>query len=285
MALISKKEAGEILGRSERAISDWVANGVLRVHQVKQTQWIDSDTVYALKDTEADITHALEERQKYLDGLNAELKELRKKEHWNYEPVRCAVKDLADGLDVLREREKKVVCDVLDGYGFETIGDELYLTRERVRQVFYKALRRLGMAMKSYRKMLGETMELRGQAERMQAEMREKDKELQRLRKMLNIQEQEPDEAQKDLLNTRLVDMNLSVRALNCLKAADIETLGQLTKVRREQLLIFRNFGKRTLTELDGLLDSFGLEWGKCVLKPIKGEGGWIRGYEMVDEQ
>jgi len=55
----------------------------------------------------------------------------------------------------------------------------------------------------------------------------------------------------RQLLKTKLTDLELSVRALNCLKAADVETLGQLASYHRHDLLKFRNFGKKSLTELD----------------------------------
>lgn len=54
----------------------------------------------------------------------------------------------------------------------------------------------------------------------------------------------------RQLLKTRLVDMNLSVRALNCLKAADVDTLGDLVQFNKTDLLKFRNFGKKSLSEL-----------------------------------
>ena len=60
----------------------------------------------------------------------------------------------------------------------------------------------------------------------------------------------------RQLLKTKLVDMDLSVRALNCLKAADVETLGDLVQFNKTDLLKFRNFGKKSLTELDDLLES-----------------------------
>jgi DNA-directed RNA polymerase subunit alpha len=66
----------------------------------------------------------------------------------------------------------------------------------------------------------------------------------------------------RQLLNQRLVDMDLSVRALNCLKAAEVDTLGQLVKYHRSDLLKFRNFGKKSLTELDELLEKNGLAFG-----------------------
>ena len=66
----------------------------------------------------------------------------------------------------------------------------------------------------------------------------------------------------RQLLKTKLTDMNLSVRALNCLKAAEVDTLGDLVKFQKSDLLKFRNFGKKSLTELDDLLEHHGLSFG-----------------------
>jgi len=71
----------------------------------------------------------------------------------------------------------------------------------------------------------------------------------------------------RQLLKTRLVDMDLSVRALNCLKAADVDTLGELVAYNKNDLLKFRNFGKKSLTELEELVDSKGLNFGMNVAK------------------
>jgi DNA-directed RNA polymerase subunit alpha len=68
-------------------------------------------------------------------------------------------------------------------------------------------------------------------------------------------------------LKTKLVDMDLSVRALNCLKAADVETLGELVVFNKNDLLKFRNFGKKSLTELDELLDRLSLSFGMDISK------------------
>jgi DNA-directed RNA polymerase subunit alpha len=71
----------------------------------------------------------------------------------------------------------------------------------------------------------------------------------------------------RQLLKTKLVDMDLSVRALNCLKAADIETLGDLVAYNKNDLLKFRNFGKKSLTELEDLVENKGLSFGMNVSK------------------
>jgi DNA-directed RNA polymerase subunit alpha len=71
----------------------------------------------------------------------------------------------------------------------------------------------------------------------------------------------------RQLLKTKLSDMNLSVRALNCLKSAEVETLGELVQFNKNDLLKFRNFGKKSLTELDELLDSLSLSFGMDISK------------------
>lgn len=71
----------------------------------------------------------------------------------------------------------------------------------------------------------------------------------------------------RQLLKTKLSDMDLSVRALNCLKAADIDTLGDLVSFNKNDLLKFRNFGKKSLTELEELVDGKNLAFGMDVSK------------------
>lgn len=71
----------------------------------------------------------------------------------------------------------------------------------------------------------------------------------------------------RQLLKTRLVDMDLSVRALNCLKAADVETLADLVSFNKNDLLKFRNFGKKSLTELEELVQSKQLTFGMNLAK------------------
>ncbi len=71
----------------------------------------------------------------------------------------------------------------------------------------------------------------------------------------------------RQLLKSKLVDMDLSVRALNCLKSAEVETLGELVVFNKTDLLKFRNFGKKSLTELDDLLESLNLSFGMDISK------------------
>lgn len=71
----------------------------------------------------------------------------------------------------------------------------------------------------------------------------------------------------RQLLKTKLVDLDLSVRALNCLKAAEVDTLGDLVSFNKNDLMKFRNFGKKSLTELDELVHVKGLQFGMDLSK------------------
>lgn len=71
----------------------------------------------------------------------------------------------------------------------------------------------------------------------------------------------------RQLLKSKLADMDLSVRALNCLKAAEVETLGELVSYSKSDLMKFRNFGKKSLTELEELVHAKGLNFGFDVAK------------------
>ncbi|MDR1725337.1 MAG: DNA-directed RNA polymerase subunit alpha [Bacteroidales bacterium] len=90
------------------------------------------------------------------------------------------------------------------------------------------------------------------------------------------VQEEEPVEEieldeevlrMRQLLQTKLKDMNLSIRALNCLKAAEVDTFGDLVAFNKNELLKFRNFGKKSLTELENLVLSNNLEFGMDLTK------------------
>ena len=71
----------------------------------------------------------------------------------------------------------------------------------------------------------------------------------------------------RQLLKTKLIDMDLSVRALNCLKAAEVDTLGDLVSYNKNDLMKCRNFGKKSLTELDELVALKGLTFGMNLTK------------------
>ena len=77
----------------------------------------------------------------------------------------------------------------------------------------------------------------------------------------------EDDMRMRQLLNNKLTDQDLSVRAINCLKAADIETFADLVSHQKSELMKFRNFGKKSMTEIEALVDKHGLHFGMDISK------------------
>ena len=71
----------------------------------------------------------------------------------------------------------------------------------------------------------------------------------------------------RQLLKTELTEFGLSVRALNCLKTAEVFTLGELVSFKKSDMLKFRNFGKKSLTELEALVEAKGLTFGYDIEK------------------
>ena len=77
----------------------------------------------------------------------------------------------------------------------------------------------------------------------------------------------EDDMRMRQLLNNKLTDQDLSVRAINCLKAADIETFADLVSHQKSELMKFRNFGKKSMTEIEELVNKHGLKFGMDISK------------------
>ena len=88
-------------------------------------------------------------------------------------------------------------------------------------------------------------------------------------REKLHMEEMPQEQMTAELYGKRLVDCDLSVRTLNCLKGADIDTIGDLVQYDKTDLLRLRNFGKKSLTELDDFLASIGQEFGQKNITPV----------------
>ncbi len=285
MKMMLLTEAAARLGVSRQTLENWGKNGVIKIKRMGKTRnanWVDADTINALSDTIADIEHA---RTK-LEQERAEIEETSRTIHQKVKDLRrevfvvnkfgriCVSHDfyisiptMLENLSILVPREAQVMRYVIDGRDFEEIGEELGLTRERARQIFFKGCRKA--------KQLSGIKTCLDENQRLQSENEELKDCIRLLRKGLKIQQEEENEERErqicesddllKLLRTRIVDCDLSVRALNCLKCAEIETIGDLCKCQKLALLKFRNFGKRSLAELDDFIESIGLQWGMDV--------------------
>ena len=270
--MISRQDAAEILRTDPQTVSNWIEKGVLRGKMIGRIQMVDGNTIEALFDTLKD----LDESKKIIGRLQQEnyekACELRKtRDEWLLDlamvnglekPTKLLrmITSMIDSVsdDIMADRERNILKYYLDGSEFEAIGDEYGLTRERVRQIIEKAMRKLG-SLEPYGDVLNRCSELENENLMLKATLKRQEAELDALRGKKDEAEDstlsEQDRQVLELLNTRLVDMNLTVRALNCLKAADLETFADLVKCQKTDLLKFRNFGRKSLGELDDLLE------------------------------
>lgn len=283
--MISRQEAAEILRVDPQTITNWCNKGVLRAKQVGKWLMVDRDTITKLFDSLQDLAESEKVIMELKQDNYAKMRELKQaNEEWQKDvafvngmekPSRLIrmIQSLIDSIDneIMGERERNILKEYLDGSEFEAIGDEYGLTRERTRQIVEKAMQKLG-SLEPYGDVLNRCNDTEAENKMMRSLLKKQDAELAELRDKLNIkvehdkhktaEEKAMDELSEQdkeilgLLNTRLVDMNLTVRSLNCLKAADLETFGDLVKCKKIDLLKQRNFGKKSLGELDDLLET-----------------------------
>ena len=150
-------------------------------------------------------------------------------------------------------REKKIMQAFFNGDRISDIADNFELSRERVRQIVIKAIRKFNYAIEELVDLKMENNSLKEEIKnvKMQFIMQEGEKE-----------EEQPEDVPPSLFSIRLVNCNLPVRVLNVTKAADIDTIGDLVQYSKLDMIKFRNFGKKSLMQLDEFIHEMGLEWG-----------------------
>ena len=294
MKLIKVTEAAERLGVSRQTLENWGKNGTLKIRTMSKegnSHWVDADTIDALGDTIQDFENARKRLQQEREFIRADYRkerEIRKdieRELYMVDKFGTAVycKEfyisipiMLNELGLINYRESQIMRDVINGTDLGWIAQNYGLTRTRITQIFYKGCRK-ARDLSTIKVQLNELSELKNEMAQMKAELKIMNDEL-KIQRAAEQELQEMDEEERikhiketdeilKMLNTRLVDCNLTVRSLNCLKSADVETIGDLARLTRSELLRFRNFGKKSLGELDDFLDSKGLSFGTDVDK------------------
>ena len=161
------------------------------------------------------------------------------------------------------DRTFDILRDFLSGTNLKEIGEQHGISAERVRQILCKSIRMLNYRTDKYNSMRKENAELKTRISMLEAECKELRDES---KKRLNEKEYYFSPWPGIDLSTRIEDLDFSVRARNCLKLCDIETLYDLVKFKRIELLKFRNFGKKTLREIEEKFDELNL----CFEMPVK---------------
>lgn len=286
--LISRDEAAMLLDVTPQTISNWVEKGILKYHQVDHQLKIDKATIEKYFDTLSDL--AFIEKRVFAARRDLQLaeKELEK----NLDDTRSAIHLLGKGVpaylineifsaiieacgnDVLKERERNILTMLLEGKDVVDVAEYYGLTRSRIMQIASHAVRKLA-TVKTFSELRKECKQLVFENKNFPIVVQSFKNRIKALERLNDIEDAPVSEYDYLLgdkggiftawMNTKVIDLNITVRSLNCLKAADIETLGDLVKCNKTDLLKFRNFGKKSMRELDDLLDSMNLHFGMDV--------------------
>lgn len=286
--LISRDEAALLLDVTPQTISNWVEKGVLKGHFVDRQLKIDKATIEKYFDTLSDLTFI----EKRVSAAKRDLQLTEKELEKNLKDTRSAIHLLgkgvpayflneifsvvieASGEDVLKEREKTILTMLLEGKDVEFVAEEYGLTRSRIMQIVSLAVRKLATVKtfselrREYKQLVFDNANFQNVIEALQNRI----KKLERINNIDTAPVSEYDYLLGDkggtftaLMNTPVYDLEISVRSLNCLKGADVNTLYDLVKCNKTDLMKFRNFGKKSLIELEDMLDGLHLHFGMDV--------------------
>ena len=188
-----------------------------------------------------------------------EIVELLGKSLYEYSPVKFITNQVEIAMLIfsktLREGEKEIVNDILiDKISIEDAAKKYGFTTSRIKVVFERGIRRIKRSIR----MSLDYEELKSKISDLYSTKYYLEKEVFRLKSLI------PDSNIKNpYFNLKIIDMDLSVRAINCLKAADVNTLGDLSTVYKKDLSRFRNMGKRSLKEIIELMNQYSIGFAK----------------------
>lgn len=280
---IKASEVAEKFGVTRQTIRNWIDKGLIIAEKIDGSTYCTIESVRAIEDKYADVVvveGALEAYMKKCDaaceeykasvellhGASAANDEIRLNKPRLTELIRVLFGIVRVGIDLRGER---MIEMLLTGSDSKEISESYGISPERVNQIVEKTIRILNCEGVQYQK-------LKEENERMKEELQTLENNVKSLRSFRepgaeNLEYSKVD-VQESILMKRLVDCNITVRTLNCLKAEDIETVGDLARQQKTDLLKLRNFGKKCLIEIDDFLNELGLEWGTNYMVNENGE-------------
>lgn len=290
MKLIQLTEAAQRLGVSRQTLTNWGNTGVIKMHRTGKSGnclWVDADTLDALGDKMKDV----ERSRLRLEQEDANLQAAYKREHAKLTDIHrqmfmietmgtsiyamefyLAIPAMLVELEILTERECTIMQRVISGTDIGRIAQDFGLTRSRIMHIFYRGCRR-AKCLSTINEKIDELELLKEEVTELRQTVRVLIQEVKQQQSLQDMTEEEriqhireTDEMLK-VFNTRLIDCDLSVRALNCLRSAELETVGDLARVKKSDLIRFRNFGRKSINELDDFLSDKGLTFGMDVDK------------------
>lgn len=268
---MTRMDAANRLGVEPQTITNWVERGLLGGYCDKKSRrfYVNGDDVekyaeqykmlFVSEETLKARTREFQDKEREVNTMfDMLLKDELSIQKANDSNLRECLISLYVALSNRGERSTSVIADFLGGYGIAYIANKHSLTRERIRQIIVKGLRAFVGDVEKCLFTLKENAKLK--------------EEVQTLKNKLAVALGTNDNVEKQIVlptvfSTRLVDLNISVRSLNAMKTHDIETVGDLVQYSMSELLKTRNFGKKSLSELDDLVQNLGLHWGMSAAK------------------
>lgn len=289
--MISRQEAAKLLDITEQSVSNWVNRGLLTGHMMGRVLMVDMKSITSHFDSLAEIA-AMErnideyrkEIQETEQKMFSEVRELSSgKVLLDYHGAPCLLKSVVGAImevardSVLTEREYAILNEAIEYGDLDILTKSHGLSRARILQICHGAINKIA-CMGNYaqlrqekRRLENENKFLASGVKSLQTRVDELERDLQiNNNKSLAESYEEDPGSLTSLLNTRIVDLNLTVRSLNILRREGIETLSELVTLHKTDLLKFRDLGKKSLAELDDLLDSMNLSFGMDVNTAIK---------------
>lgn len=293
---IKASEVAEKFGVTRQTIRNWIDKGMIAAEKIDGCLYCTIKSVEAVEARYKDIVVLedaveayIKKHQKACEEYEASIELLRQSSAENTKI--CLIKPRLTELvrvmfGVVRvsqygeRRGDDMIELLLHGYDVKYIAEKYGISPERVHQIVEKDLRVLDYEGRQY-------VKIKEENERLKEELQTLKINVNSLRSFrepgAESLEYSKVDVQENILTKRLVDCNLSVRVLNCLKSyeekingewvyKDIDTIGDLARLQKTDLLKLRNFGKKCLIELDDFLSELGLEWGTNYMVNENGE-------------
>lgn len=281
---IKASEVADMFGVTRQTIRNWIDKGLLTAVKLDGCHYVTMASVKAIEDKYADVVvveGALEAYMKKYDaaceeykasvellhGASAANDEIRLNKPRLTELIRVLFCIVRVGIDLRGER---MIEMFLTGSDAKEVSEEFGVSPERVSQIVGNSLRILDYEGKQWKKLKEENEQLKEELKSLKFNVAS----------LENVREQKSEEIEYNkvdvpvsILSKKLIDCNITVRSLNCLRGYEervdgewvykpIETVGDLARLHKTDLLKMRNFGKKSLIELTDFLEDLGLEWG-----------------------
>lgn len=258
--LVSRKDAAEFLNCSQQTVSNWVNDGILKGHNIDGRLFVDANTLDALVDNVNDIENSKtkiaelrnqldEERKKLENELTLKREELLLCKSVLGSITRSTVSSLVSTYkSLLAESEADVIKSVLCCGNIEDVAKKYDIDGLRVLRIFEKGCKRLRSV--NFDKMNEELFFFKQR-------VNELENENQNLRNGISVS---TNNTRNKFLDEKISDCDLTVRALTQLRCMNVETVEDLVKLKRTDLLRQRNMGKKTVSEIEDFLYTHNLK-------------------------